>query len=141
MSCDIFVQDIPEGVKQISDMHEKHSNFKPRLIGMRSEIIRKIKEVVPEADFSNPSWGIIEGDGFSIEANMGNEEECKGFVFHVRGGDNAAFVICEILKKLGLRAFDPSSETGLFEIGSGAIKSFQQWRQYRNKVLKEKGSS
>ncbi len=138
MSWDIFVQYIPEDVKQISDMREKYSKFKPRPIGMRSDIIKKIKKVIPEADFSNPSWGVIEGNGFSIEVNMGEQEECKGFAFHVRGGDVAAFVICEILKNLGLRAFDSSSETGLFEIGSGDVVALQRWRQYRDKVLKEK---
>jgi hypothetical protein len=136
MSWDIFVQDIPEDIKQISDMHEKYSNFKPRPISTRSEIIRKIKNVVPEVDFSSPSWGIIDGAGFSIEVNMGDQEECLGFAFHVRGGDAAAFVICDILESLSLRAFDPSSETGLFEIGPDAVASLQRWRQYRNKVLK-----
>ena len=140
MSWDIFVQEIPKDVKQISNMHERYNHFKPSPIGTRSEIVGKIKEVIPEADFSNPSWGIIEGDGFSIEVNMGDQEECNGFVFHVRGGDAAAFVICDILENLGLRAFDPSSETGLFEIGTDAIASFQRWRHYRNKVLKEKGN-
>ena len=138
MSWDIFVQEIPEDVKQISDMHEKYSKFKPSPIGMRSEIIKKIKKVVPEANFSDPSWGTIDGDGFSIEVNMGDKEECNGFAFHVRGGEAAAFVICDILEKLGLRALDPNSETGLFEIGPDAINSLHQWRQYRNKVLKEK---
>ena len=86
MSWDIFVQEIPEDVKQISDMHEKYSKFKPSPIGMRSEIIKKIKKVVPEANFSDPSWGTIDGDGFSIEVNMGDKEECNGFAFHVGWG-------------------------------------------------------
>lgn len=136
MSWDVFVQDIPEDVQRISDMHEKYSNFKPRPIGMRSDIIKKIKEIIPEADFSNPSWGVIDETEFSIEVNMGDQEECIGFAFHVRGGDAAAFVIYDILENLGLRAFDPNSETGLFEISSDAIAALQRWHQYRDKVLK-----
>ncbi len=139
MSWDIFVQDIPKDVKRIGDMHEKYSNFKPSPIGTRSEIIKKIKEIFPEANFSNPSWGVIEGVGFSIEVNMGDQEECDGFAFHVRGGDIATFVIYDILESLDLRAFDPTSETGLFEIAPNAVASLQRWRQYRSKVLKEKG--
>ena len=138
MSWDIFVQEIPKDVKKISDMHEKYGNFNPSPIGTRSEIIEKIKKVIPEANFSNPSWGIINGDGFSIEVNMGNKEECLGFAFHVRGDESAAFVIYDILEKLELRAFDPSSETGLFTISPDAMESFQKWRQYRNRILEEK---
>jgi len=137
MSWDIFVQDIPKDVKRISDMHEKYSNFKPCPIGVRSEIIRKIKEVVHEADFSNPAWGVMDGNGFSIEVDMGDTEECMGFAFHVRGGDAAAFVVSDILECLGLRAFDPSSETGLFEIGLGALDALQRWRRYRGIVSKD----
>jgi len=126
MSWDIFVQDIPSDVKQISDMHERHRNFKPSPIGARSEIIKRIKEIVPEADFSNPAWGVIDGERFSIEVNMGDAEECKGFALHVRGGDAAAYVVSEILDSLDLRAFDPSSTTDLFEIGPDTATGLQQ---------------
>ena len=138
MSWDIFVQDIPKDVKQISDMKQKYSKYKPHPIGKRSEIIKRIKEVVPEANFRDPSLGTIEGPDFSIGINMGDKEDCEGFALHIRGGNDAAFLVYDILEHLGLRAFDPSSETGLFEIGSDAVKSLQRWRQYRNKVLKEK---
>jgi len=135
MSWDIFVQDIPSDVKQISDMRERHGDFKPSPIGARSEIIKKIKEVVPEADFSNPAWGIIDGEGFSIEANMGDAEECRAFTLHVRGGDAAAFVVCDILQMLNLRAFDPSSRTGLFETGVDVVAGLLRWRRYRSDVV------
>jgi hypothetical protein len=137
MSWDIYVQEIPEDVKHVDDMYKKYNDFKPSVIGLRSDIIKKIKEVVPEAIFTELSWGIIEGDNFSIEVNMGSREECEGFAFHVRGGDFAIFVVCDILNKLGFRAFDPSSETGLFEITPESIASLQRWRQYRKKVLGE----
>jgi len=147
MSWDIFVQDIPEDVQTIKDMHDRYSNFKPKSIGRCSEIIAKIKEIIPNADFSDPSWGIIDGPDYSIEVNIGEEsvskcsEDCYGFTFHVRGGDKAAFVVSSILQHLGLHAFDPSSETGLFKIGPEAIKSFKRWRRYKDQVLRDSNSS
>ena len=54
MSWDIFVQDIPRGARDAGDIPE---NFQPRPLGERSEVIRRILEVVPEADFSDSTWG------------------------------------------------------------------------------------
>src|SRR5262245_31301564 len=104
MSWDIYVQDIPPSVKSVSEMPD---DFEPRPLGKRDDIISRIREVVPNADFTSPSWGLIVGPDFSIEISIGDLEQVDGFAFHVRGGDLAAFVVADILCHLGLRAFDP----------------------------------
>ena len=131
MSWDIFVQDLPRAAKSVKDIP---ADFKPASIGKRSEIIDKIKEAVPTIDLSDPSWGLIGGDGWSIEVNIGNEEECRGFAFHVRGGDAAAGVVAAILQHLNLRALD-SQKRDFFVAGEEALESFQKWRAYRNRVI------
>jgi len=131
MSWDIFVQDFPSDAKSIEDIPD---DFKPGSIGKTSDIIERIKEVVPTADFSNPAWGTIDGDGWSIEVNIDEEEDCHGFAFHVRGGDAVVGVIGAILQHLKLRAVD--SESGDFLVaGPEAIASFRRWRTYRNQVV------
>ena len=94
--------------------------------------------MVPGADFSDPSWGTIDGPGFSIEVNLGKKEELDGFAFHVRGGEMAAFVISDILERLGLRAFDMGSDSGLFSIGSDGSQGQKRWRAYRDQALGHK---
>jgi len=116
MSWDIFVQDIPEDVNSIDDMNHKYHDYKPKIIGKRSELIAKIKKIVPDADFSNPSWGVLKRPDCYIEFNMGDKQECDGFGLHISGGNSVFSVISDILKYLGLKAFDPSSDTGLFKI-------------------------
>jgi hypothetical protein len=81
-------------------------------IGKRAEIIAKIIDVVPDADFSDPAWGTIQGQGWSIELNMGTSEDCKSFAFHIRGRREAANVVGAVLDHLKLRAVD--AETGEF---------------------------
>jgi hypothetical protein len=103
MSWDIFVQDFPPDAATFDDVP---NDFVPASIGKRSEIIRIIKDVAPSADFSDPSWGKIDGDKFSIELSLGNDEELGSFAFHVRGDNEAAAVVSEILIRLKLRAFD-----------------------------------
>ena len=95
MSRDLFVQDIPPGARTVADIP---GDFAPCDIGERSSIIAAIRRVVPDADFSDPSWGNLEGPDYSIEVNLGDEGPCTSFALHVQGGDTAAFVVHEILK-------------------------------------------
>jgi hypothetical protein len=88
----------------------------------------------PSADFDDPSWGVLDGDSWSIELNMGDEEECECSVFHVRGGDTAAGVVAAILAHFKLRALD-SSKGEFFAAGEAALESFRKWREYRDKAL------
>jgi hypothetical protein len=133
LSWDIFVQDFPPDASSLADVP---ACFKPASIGKRSMIIEQIKAVAPLADFSSPSWGTIESDDWSIEINIGIEEECNGFAFHVRGGDTAVGVIAAILQHLRLRAVD--SETGdFFSAGPRAAEAFGKWRAYRNRVAND----
>jgi hypothetical protein len=135
MSWDIFVQDIPREANSPADIPD---NFKPKPVGLRSDVIGKIGAVVPDVDFSDPSLGIFDGPGFSIEIDLGKEELLDGFVFHVRGGDLAAFVIADILEQLDLRAFDPNSATGMFAITQDGSDGQKKWRAYRDQILAQK---
>ena len=132
MSWDIFVQDLPSEAKRVTDIP---SSFRPSHIGKRSEIIDSITSVIPTADFSDPSWGLIDGQDWSIEVDLGQEEDCRGFVFHVRGGDVAVGAVAAILRRLNLRALD--SQTGEFFVaGESATESFRQWKRYRDEVTR-----
>src|SRR3569832_757136 len=131
MSWDIFVQDLPAGVQSVEDIPD---DFAPKELGPRAEIIAKIKEVVPDADFSDPTWGRIEGEGWSIEVNTGDEEVCDSFAFHVRGQDEAVGTIAAILDHLKLRALD--AQTGeFFAAGPESLEGFRKWREYRDRVI------
>jgi hypothetical protein len=134
MSWDIFVQDLPRDAKTMADIPD---DFRPPTIGRRIDVISKILHVVPTADFSDPSWGIIDGGDWSIEVNIGKEEECSGFAFHVRGGDVAVGVVAAILEHLNLRALDAQSGE-FFLAGPESVESFRKWRAYRDQMAEEK---
>ncbi len=136
MSYDIFVQDLPPDAKTVEDIP---SDFRPAAIGERWLIIEKIKVVVPGADFSDPAWGRIQGDNWSIEMNMGANEHCGGFAIHIRGGAGAFGVVEAILRALKLRALDPQAG-GFFVADQGAIDSFNRWRAYRDQVANRQKS-
>ena len=130
MSWDIYVQDLPADAATIDEVP---NDFVPAVIGTRAEIIRKIKDVAPFADFSDPSCGNIDGDRFSIEVSLGEDENVGSLMFHVRGDDAAAALVSEILVSLNMRGFD--MWTGEFFDHSRAAAGLQRWRQYRDQIL------
>ena len=134
MSWDIFVQDLPAG---ITSTEEIPNDFRPGIIGKSADIVARIKEVVPSADFTRPSWGTIDGQDYSIEINIGEEEYLRSFALHVRGGNSATIMVANILNHLGLRALDPGSESGLFTSATEAEASLQKWRGYRDQAVEK----
>jgi hypothetical protein len=134
MSWDIFVQDLPSEAERVADIP---TSFQPSLICKRSEIVESIIDVIPTADFSDPSWGLIDGQDWSIEVNIGPEEECRSFALHVRGGDAAIGAVAAILRRLKLRAL--VSQTGEFFVADqSANESFRQWKKYQDGVTGSK---
>lgn len=128
MSWDIFVQDLPPDAQTVDQI--PHS-FVPAPIGNRSEIICKIKEIVPFADFTDPAWGEIETADYSIDINLGDKEVLMGFAFHVRGGDETVKIIADILDHLGLRGL----ESGEFFDRTRSLERYRSWKAYRNEVI------
>jgi hypothetical protein len=132
MSWDVYAFDFPRHATTAKDIP---IGWKPPKIGTREEIIRRICEIIPEADFSDPSRGHIDSDDWSIEVSIGSEQECDGVTFHVRGGDSAVSVIAAILDRLHLRAVDSSSSGNFFEPGEKGLESFHKWREFRDKCV------
>jgi hypothetical protein len=131
MSWDIFIQDIPKTAQSARDIPD---DFRPRALGARTDVLRRIQEVVPTVDFSDPSCGTFNGQGFSVEFNVGDADEIECVALHVRGGEMAAGLVADLLARCGWRAFDTAAESGFFDPAT-AVESLRRWRAYRDQVL------
>jgi hypothetical protein len=136
MSFDVFVQDLPSHALSVADIPD---DFKPQPIGQRSDVMAGIIRAAPEADFSDPNWGVIVGDNYSIEINIGPEDPLKGFAFHIRGDQQALFIVGSILAELGLRAIAPGTDSGFFDLGELQV-AYSQWQQYRKQIVGKKNA-
>jgi hypothetical protein len=136
MSWDISIQDLPKDVQNVADIPD---DYQPSPLGARAEVIARIQEVLPEVDFTDPSWGMLDQPGFSIEFNMGAEEICDGFMLHVRGGGDAMATVALLLEHLQLRGID--CQTGDFFSIEAAQNSFEEWRAYRDRVIDRQSQS
>lgn len=129
MSWDIFAQDFPD----VASVEDVPDDFEPASLGSRDAMIARIAGAIPSADFADPAWGLIDGLGWSIEVNLGDDAECNGFALHVRGGGNEAIdAVAAILAATGLRAVD--AQTGEFFDKGAALESFGGWQAYRDHV-------
>ncbi len=130
MSWDIYIQDFPAAAKTVAEIPD---DFQPRSLGPRADLIAQIREVIPSADFSKPDWGVFEGDGFSVEFQMGDEDVCSGMTLMVRGGGSPTPLVAALLDRLQLRAIDcQSSEFFDVEV---AKASFGSWQRYRDQIV------
>ncbi len=125
MSWDIFIQNFPEGADRVSEIPD---TFMAPPIGSRSEVMSKILGAMPEVDFSDPAWGTLKADEYSIEFGLGDDELLYGLTLHVRGSDEVLPLVSRVLSALGLRAID--SWTGEFFDPTVAPMSLQRWRSY-----------
>ena len=130
MSWDIFVQDLPPDAESVADIP---SDYQPKSLGPRDALIAKIREIVPSADFSDPSWGHIEGERFSIEVNLGQASVVDSFAFHVRGGEEA----------VGAVPVRPQAQPGAVRhaCASGSVGHLRAFEQVAHRQHVEAGSS
>ena len=120
----------PATVEKVADIPD---DFKPVPLGKRADLITQIFDVIPTADFSKPDWGIFDGDGYSVEFQMGSEETCKSITLLVRGGGSPTPLIAALLDRLKLRGID--CQTGEFFDVEAARASFGSWQRYRDQIV------
>lgn len=131
MSWDIFVQQLPDAATSVDDIPD---DFVPGPLGPRDEVITGIHDVFPNVDFSEPTWGQVEEDGFSIEIDIDSRDPVTSFALHVRGDAAGAPAVAALLERLGCRALDPQSPTGIFDAAT-APESHARWQRYRKFVV------
>lgn len=105
-------------------------------LGQRDVIIEKLTRRLPNLDYRDKAWGVLEGEGFSIEFNTGDEELVDSIMLHVRGGGAVMDTLCLICETLEAYALD-TSDTGYIDFGQpeAAEQSWEQFQKYRDKVI------
>ena len=125
MSWDIFIQKFPDGAKRVAEIPD---TFSAPPLGPRTEVIQKIRAALPAVDFSDPAWGVLRTDAYTIEFGLGDDEPLHGVTLHVRGTDDVLPHVYTVVRALGLRAID--SWTGEFFDPEAARSSLAGWRRY-----------
>ncbi len=96
MSWDVIFYAANETPPPVAEMPD---TWRGDSLGSLAEIRSKIDECIPEVDWSDPVWGIFDGDGFSYEFNIGRDEPCASVMVHVRGGGPALSLLLALGKR------------------------------------------
>ncbi|MEZ4705755.1 MAG: hypothetical protein R3A44_01035 [Caldilineaceae bacterium] len=135
MSWDVILMNVPSNVRSISELEDELP-----ILGSKIEVLSILSSALPSINLSDPTWGVMDGDNFSIEFSIGDKDPIQTIMLFVRGSDDAVRVIEKVCQYSGWRALDTSLGDFIsFEENPAA--GLQQWRAYRNQVFASLGES
>jgi len=136
MSWDLSVFAAKVPPPPVAEMPE---DWRGETLGPAAEVRGRISACLPAVDWSDPTWGIYEGDGFSFEFNVGRKDPSDGFMVHVRGGGGAVAALLQLAGRWGWYLLDCSQGEWLHHC-SDAEAGWQGFQAYRDRVLTRAGS-
>lgn len=139
MSWDVILLNLPAGVRSFNELGDDFDS----MLAPLEEVRRRIVSLIPEIDMTDPAWGILETDQYSIEFSIGDEDPCKSVMLHVRGTEAALEPIRSVCATTGWQAFD-CSDGELINWSEDPGKGLRAWRDYRDQVMPgapERGAS
>jgi hypothetical protein len=110
----------------------KESDCEP--LGPAAVIRQQLSQLLPGIDWSDTTWGIYDGDGFSIEFNAGEDDPIGDMMLHVRGGGDAIAAIVTFARPLGWSAFD-CSEGEFLDLENPSQAGWEGFQAFRDKAI------
>ena len=116
------------------DMENLPDDHKPDPLGSASTVRMSISQNLPGVDWSDPTWGIYDGDEFSIEFNTGEEDPINSIMLHVRGGGDAIAAMLQFANPNKWSLLDFS--TGQFlDPENPSQQGWEDFQAFRDKAL------
>ncbi len=131
MSWDVLFVRLPPGTSSLGDLG---TNFSPHPLATRRELVASIRQLVPEADFTDPAWGSFVGEDFTIAFDLATDP-VESMTLHVRGGPAAFGFVRELSAWLALPAIDGTTGDVIDFAAPDADRGFKAWRAYRDRIV------
>jgi len=130
MSWDVMVNRYDGPPPQVSQIPD---GFRFPPMGDAGDVRRQVAAVLPNVDWSDPAWGMLDGEGYSIEFNLQAEGMVDGFMLHVRGGGDPVAAIVHLCKANRWVALDTS--TGEFmDLDAPSREGWDSFCAFRDQV-------
>lgn len=104
-------------------------------LGPAAQVRAAVSAVLAGVDWSDHTWGLYGGDGFSIEFNVGKEDPIQNMMLHVRGGGEAIPDIMRLVVANGWVALDCSTSEFL-DPTAPSDEGWVGFQKYRDGVFK-----
>ncbi|HEY8505758.1 MAG TPA: hypothetical protein VIL46_14330 [Gemmataceae bacterium] len=106
----------------------------PEPLGAASEIRQKIDAHLPGVVWSDARHGVFEGDGFSVEFDIGAEKPIDHVMLSVRGSGEALGALVRFAKPNRWSLFD-LSEGEFIDLDDPAAAGWEGFQAYRDRVI------
>jgi hypothetical protein len=112
MSWAVYAVRGPGGVRRLEDMPD---GYEPPSVGMATEVIDVVREVVPGVDASKPSWLTLRSAEYDVEMTIGKGVQVRDITFYLNDGPRSIPIVMEISRRLGVTPYDTESGDFLTE--------------------------
>lgn len=127
----MLLLNLPPGIETIDQVPD---DFDVNL-GPLQAVLTALKQIFgSQIDLRDQTWGMLEGEHYSIEFNIGAKDPCDSIMLHVRGDDSAIEPIKALCVQTAWSAFDTSSGELLNFQGDAAV-GLRTWRDWKERVL------
>jgi hypothetical protein len=103
-------------------------------LGAAAQVRRRITKHLPGVDWSDSTWGVYEGDGFSIEFNTGDDDPIDSIMLHVRGGGEAIAALLQFASPNGWGLLDCSTSEFL-DPENPSVEGWEGFQAFRDKAI------
>lgn len=102
-------------------------------LGKRSWVCKRIARVLPQVNWTDPTWGIFDSGGALVEFNMGDEDPVESIMLHVRASGDVVPLLHQLATANGWAILDMSS--GEFLTPEEDSNSWDEFQEFRDRVL------
>ena len=89
--------------------------YEPPSVGMATEVIEVVREVVPDLDVTKPSWLTLRSADYDVEMTIGKGVQVRDITFYLNDGPRSIPIVMEISRRLGVTPYDTESGNFLTE--------------------------
>ena len=90
-------------------------DYEPPAVGTATDVVAKVREVVPDVDTSKPSWLALRSPEYDVEMTIGKGVEVRDITFYLNDGPRSIPIVMEISRRLGVTPYDTESGNFLTE--------------------------
>jgi hypothetical protein len=133
MSWDVHVIRLDRPAESVEDLPQ---DFVPPPIGASDDVRAAISKSFPATDWTDPSWGVCDREGFALEFSLGRDEPVDSFGILVHGSGDPVTPLLHMCAANDWQALDV--QTGEFlDPRTPERSSWAKFCEWRDRVIKE----
>ena len=103
-------------------------------LGTADEVRQRVSAALPEVDWSDPEWGLLRGDGGTIEFGVNDTGQDDLMMLEVRGGGDPVAAIANLCNANDWVALDTSTDE-LIDLENPSGDSWREFQAFRDMAL------